>query len=72
MFRCNALDIDYVTTAHRHRLLHSTRLLGNKEEEKYLEVTRIYSDGDGRSQFGSFKIRMKGSGEYKQSGRDMS
>ena len=31
-------------------------------ESKHFTVTRIYSDEDGQSRFGSFKIRMEGSG----------
>ena len=29
---------------------------------RFLSVTRIYSDENGESKFGSFRIRMKGSG----------
>lgn len=32
-------------------------------ENRYLTVTRIYSDKNGESRFGSFRIRMKGSGD---------
>ena len=35
---------------------------GSEGESKHFTVTRIYSDEDGQSRFGSFKIRMEGSG----------
>ena len=34
----------------------------SSDESKHFTVTRIYSDEDGQSRFGSFKIRMDGSG----------
>ncbi len=49
----------------RCRSLHTSLMLSSMEGagvEKTMEITRIYSDKDGESKFGSFKISMRGSG----------